>query len=186
MPKQGSKNLPHSTIIKAIIALHSDHPSICSHRRGLKNAEDIALSVLAVGQPSHARYLRFWLDDLSLVVGYSLECLVDGFDTDGANVSLDAVAGPRPLALQNAAIYSHLLPGAGPYQPVIEGTIPLLDLPVEYAPVECGGALWIIGVDFKMNYSGHVSINGGSGGYRFPSDLRLHCHIGRTGGPGGG
>ena len=184
MPKQGSKNLPYSTIIKAMITPYSDQPSMCSHRHGLQDAEDIALRVLAVGQPAHARYLRFRLDDLSLVGGHSLEGQVDGLDPDGADISLDAVAGPRFLASQNAAVYSHLLPGAGSDQPVIEGAIPLGDLPAEYAPVEGGGALRVVGMDFKMNYSGHTTIIGAGGGYRFLSGGRLGCiqeGWGRTG-----
>ncbi len=123
-------------------ALRSPY-SICSHQHGhrLENAEDIAFRVFAVSQPAHARYLRLGLDDLSLVGGHSLERQVDGLDSYGADISLDAVAGPRFLASQNAAVYSHLLSGAGHDQPVIEGAVPLLDLPSEYAPVEGGGAL---------------------------------------------
>jgi len=52
------------------------------------------------------------------------------------------------VAHKNAAIYSHLLPGAS-YQPVIEGAIPLIDLPDEYAITECGGALRVVGMYFK-------------------------------------
>lgn len=137
------------------------------HRCGLEDAEDVALRVLAVSQPPYALNLAFGLDDLPLFVGYSLEGLVDGLDADGADISLDAVARPRSLASQNAAIYSHLLSGAGPHQPVIEGAIPLLDLPAEYSTVEGGGALRVVGMDFKMNYSWHVSIIGAGGGYRF-------------------
>src|SRR5690606_22369476 len=130
------------------------------HRLGLEDAEDIALRVLAVGQPPHARYLCFRLDDLSLVIGHRCERLVDGLDPDGADISLDAVAGPRFLASQNAPVCSHLLPGAGHDQPVIEGAVPLVDLPAEYTAVECGGAPRIVGVDFKMNYPGHVTVLG--------------------------
>ena len=144
----------------------------CSHRHGLEDAEDIALRILAVSQPPHARYLGFGLDDLPVVVGYGLERLVDRLDPDGADISLDAIASAGLLASQDPAVNSHLLPGAGPHQPVIEGAIPLLDLPAEYTPVEGGGALRVVGVDFKMNYSGHVSIIGASGGYRFPSGCR--------------
>jgi len=116
-----------------------------THRHGIgpKDAEDIALRVLAISQRSHARYLRFGLDDLPLVGGHSRERLVDGLDLDGADISLDAVAGPRFLASQNAVV-SHLFPGAGHDQPVIEGAIPLPYLPAEYAPVEGGGALRIV------------------------------------------
>jgi len=53
------------------------------------------------------------------------------------------------VAHKNAAIYSHLLPGAGHNQPVIEGAIPLIDLPDEYAITECGGALRVVGMYFK-------------------------------------
>jgi len=142
-------------------------PGPYSHRCRFEDAEDIALGVLAVGQPSHARYLRLGLDDLPLIGVHSLEGLVDGLDPDSADISLDAVAGPRSLASKNAAVYSHLLPGAGHDQPVIKGAIPLPDLPAENATVECGGALRVVGMDFKMNYSGHISIIGAGGGYRF-------------------
>ena len=65
----------------------------------------------------------------------------------------------------------------------IEGAIPLGDLPAEYAPVECGGALRVIGMDLKMNYSGHVAIIGAVGGYRFLLGRRFTQRAG-TGGSG--
>ena len=94
---------------------------------------------------------------------------------------LDAVARPRPLPSQNAAVYSHLLPGAGPHQPVIEGAIPLRYLPAEYTAIECGGALRVVGMDFKMNYSGHISIIGAVGGYRFLLGCGRGCGLGGRG-----
>ena len=155
-------------------ALRSPFPSsLHGHGHRLEDAEDIALRVLAVGQPPHARNLLLGLDDLPPVVGYSREGPVNGLDPDGADISLNTVAGPRFLASQNAPVYSHLLTGAGPHKPVIEGAVPLPDLPAEYVPIESGGALRIVGVDFKMNYSGHSSIIGAVGGYRFLSGCRM-------------
>ena len=59
-------------------ALRSPFPSsLHGHGHRLEDAEDIALRVLAVGQPADSRNLLFWLDDLPLVVGYSHKGLVD-------------------------------------------------------------------------------------------------------------